>query len=162
MIDGQPIASGTVFTTQMTLIHTDEELFKNHTEFRPERFLENNNLEKKLIPFGIGKRSCLGESLARAELYLVSYMNSSSHKVAHFRSSEILFSTTTLNRSAVFRKFRQYLRSLSSKGRRLTVSDSSRGLEPTSMITSINSCFVNKCFLRQTPFPSQTTHFLRE
>uniref|UniRef100_A0A8R1HLI3 CYtochrome P450 family n=1 Tax=Caenorhabditis japonica TaxID=281687 RepID=A0A8R1HLI3_CAEJA len=73
IIDGQPIAAGTALTTHLALIHTDETLFKDHTQFRPERFLEepNNNLEKKLIPFGIGKRSCLGESLARAELYLV-------------------------------------------------------------------------------------------
>lgn len=53
------------------MIHTDEDLFKDHTKFDPERFIENNNLDKKLIPFGIGKRSCPGESLARAELYLV-------------------------------------------------------------------------------------------
>lgn len=75
VIDGQPLAAGTAVTTHMALIHTDEELFENHTEFRPERFLQNENLEKKLIPFGIGKRSCLGESLARAELYLVSHFH---------------------------------------------------------------------------------------
>ncbi|PIC24482.1 hypothetical protein B9Z55_017809 [Caenorhabditis nigoni] len=71
IVDGQPIAAGTALTTHLALIHTDEILFKNHTKFDPERFLENSCLEKKLIPFGIGKRSCLGESLARAELYLV-------------------------------------------------------------------------------------------
>ncbi|KAF1753456.1 hypothetical protein GCK72_020013 [Caenorhabditis remanei] len=70
-IDGQPISAGATFSTQLCLLHTDEANFKNPTEFQPERFLENNNLEKKLIPFGIGKRSCLGESLARAELYLI-------------------------------------------------------------------------------------------
>ncbi|EGT31458.1 hypothetical protein CAEBREN_00906 [Caenorhabditis brenneri] len=70
-IDGQPIAAGTVVTTHLAMLHTDEEVYKNHMEFNPERFLENNNLEKKLIPFGIGKRSCPGESLARAELYLI-------------------------------------------------------------------------------------------
>ncbi|CAI2354838.1 unnamed protein product [Caenorhabditis sp. 36 PRJEB53466] len=70
-IDGQPLAAGTALTTQVSMMHTDEEVFKNSTEFRPERFLENTTLEKKLIPFGIGKRSCLGESLARAELYLL-------------------------------------------------------------------------------------------
>lgn len=70
-IAGQPLASGCVVTTQMSMLHTDVEVYKNPTEFRPERFLENNTLEKKLIPFGIGKRSCPGESLARAELYLV-------------------------------------------------------------------------------------------
>lgn len=53
------------------MLHTDEEIFKNPQEFRPERFMENNNLEKRLIPFGIGKRACPGESLARAELFLV-------------------------------------------------------------------------------------------
>ncbi|CCD61364.1 CYtochrome P450 family [Caenorhabditis elegans] len=74
IIEGQPISAGAVLTTQLAMLHTDEKTFKNHTEFRPERFLENNNLEKRLIPFGIGKRSCLGESLARAELYLASEM----------------------------------------------------------------------------------------
>uniref|UniRef100_A0A1I7TXU4 Cytochrome P450 n=1 Tax=Caenorhabditis tropicalis TaxID=1561998 RepID=A0A1I7TXU4_9PELO len=53
------------------VINVDEDLFKNNSEFCPERFLENSGLEKKLIPFGIGKRACLGESLARAELYLI-------------------------------------------------------------------------------------------
>uniref|UniRef100_A0A915EMX1 Cytochrome P450 n=1 Tax=Ditylenchus dipsaci TaxID=166011 RepID=A0A915EMX1_9BILA len=38
----------------------------------PERFLENEQLKKveEFIPFGIGKRQCMGESLARAELFL--------------------------------------------------------------------------------------------
>lgn len=57
------------------MIHVDETLFKNHTEFNPERFLEVEGLDKKMIPFGIGKRACLGESLAKAELYLVSGEN---------------------------------------------------------------------------------------
>uniref|UniRef100_A0A8R1E1V4 CYtochrome P450 family n=1 Tax=Caenorhabditis japonica TaxID=281687 RepID=A0A8R1E1V4_CAEJA len=71
IIDGQPISSGTVFTTQLAMIHTDETLFKDHEQFDPERFIDDTGLEKKLIPFGIGKRSCPGESLARAELYLI-------------------------------------------------------------------------------------------
>ncbi|KAF1753458.1 hypothetical protein GCK72_020015 [Caenorhabditis remanei] len=71
VIAGQPLSAGTAVTTQMSMLHTDEKVFKNSTEFDPERFIVNNNLEKTLIPFGIGKRSCLGESLARAELYLI-------------------------------------------------------------------------------------------
>ncbi|UMM33154.1 hypothetical protein L5515_006738 [Caenorhabditis briggsae] len=71
VIDGQPVSAGAVVTTQMSLLHTNEAVFKNHTVFDPSRFMENNNLEKTLIPFGIGKRACLGESLARAELYLI-------------------------------------------------------------------------------------------
>lgn len=72
VVDGQPIRAGTAVTAHIGMIHVDEKLFKNHTAFRPERFLEAEGLDKKLIPFGIGKRACLGESLARAELYLVS------------------------------------------------------------------------------------------
>ncbi|CAB03340.1 CYtochrome P450 family [Caenorhabditis elegans] len=71
VVDGQPLRAGTAVTAHIAMIHVDEDLFKNHTEFRPERFLENDDLDKKLIPFGIGRRSCLGESLAKAELYLV-------------------------------------------------------------------------------------------
>ncbi|CAD6186971.1 unnamed protein product [Caenorhabditis auriculariae] len=70
-IDGQPLAAGTVVTAQLSAIHTDETLFEDSHEFKPSRFLKNPKLEPKLIPFGIGKRVCLGESLARAELYLI-------------------------------------------------------------------------------------------
>ena len=41
--------------------------------FRPERFLDPTGCCKKddhLIPFSIGKRQCLGETLAKAELFL--------------------------------------------------------------------------------------------
>ncbi|XP_017774947.1 PREDICTED: probable cytochrome P450 303a1 [Nicrophorus vespilloides] len=39
--------------------------------FRPERFLENDtSVLDNFIPFGIGKRRCLGESLARGNLFI--------------------------------------------------------------------------------------------
>ncbi|ULT87390.1 hypothetical protein L3Y34_006900 [Caenorhabditis briggsae] len=71
LIDGQIVSAGAVFTAQISLLHTDEAVFKDNTKFDPGRFMENNNLEKNLIAFGLGKRSCLGESLAKAELYLI-------------------------------------------------------------------------------------------
>ncbi|CAJ0604351.1 unnamed protein product [Cylicocyclus nassatus] len=40
--------------------------------FDPARFERGGKaLEQLIIPFGIGKRSCIGESLAKAEIYLV-------------------------------------------------------------------------------------------
>ncbi|KAF1758772.1 hypothetical protein GCK72_015232 [Caenorhabditis remanei] len=48
-------------------------IFPEPYEFRPERFLESDGSLKKveeLVPFSIGKRQCLGEGLARIELFL--------------------------------------------------------------------------------------------
>ncbi|XP_072017350.1 cytochrome P450 2U1-like [Amphiura filiformis] len=53
-------------------LHSSD-LWGDPEEFRPERFLddEGNLLEPdEAIPFGVGRRGCLGEALARQELFL--------------------------------------------------------------------------------------------
>ncbi|XP_021955195.1 methyl farnesoate epoxidase [Folsomia candida] len=51
--------------------HRDPKLWNKPDLFNPERFLENGKVVNadKLIPFGLGKRYCLGEVLARATLF---------------------------------------------------------------------------------------------
>lgn len=59
---------------QISIMMNDPEYFENPEEFNPDRFLdENQNLRKydAFVPFSIGKRQCLGESLAKLELYLI-------------------------------------------------------------------------------------------
>ncbi|KAE9971945.1 hypothetical protein BLS_004231 [Venturia inaequalis] len=55
--------------------HWNEVLFPNPDEFTPERWLidglPNYQLQKKLISFGKGSRSCIGENLAYCELYIM-------------------------------------------------------------------------------------------
>ncbi|CAG0886865.1 unnamed protein product [Cyprideis torosa] len=54
--------------------HMDPKYFSNPSKFDPTRFLdEEGKLRKTVpgyIPFGSGKRQCLGESLAKIELFL--------------------------------------------------------------------------------------------
>ncbi|KAK0427309.1 hypothetical protein QR680_010162 [Steinernema hermaphroditum] len=65
------LPKGTVTTPQLSVALRDANVFENPLEFDPERFLTNKQLDKKVIAFGVGKRACLGESLARAEIFLV-------------------------------------------------------------------------------------------
>jgi len=72
VVNGMTIPAGTLFMPLMV------ELLKGSywgdgEVFRPERFLDSNGSCKKdnhLIPFSIGKRQCLGETLAKTELFL--------------------------------------------------------------------------------------------
>ncbi|CAO4375302.1 unnamed protein product [Caenorhabditis nigoni] len=72
-IGGYRIPKDTVITPQISSVMYDPEVFPEPYEFRPSRFLDSlGNLKKveELVPFSIGKRQCLGEGLARMELFL--------------------------------------------------------------------------------------------
>ena len=73
-IDGYHFPAGSMVLPQISITMNDPENFEEPHKFMPERFIdENNNLKKvdALVPFSLGKRQCLGESLARAELFLI-------------------------------------------------------------------------------------------
>ena len=72
-VHGYKIPKGTLITHQICTVLKDERYFKDPEIFNPERFLDENGKffsPPELMPFGIGKRACMGEALARMELFL--------------------------------------------------------------------------------------------
>ncbi|NP_001153760.1 cytochrome P450 2J1 [Oryctolagus cuniculus] len=69
---GYHLPKGTVVLTNLTALHKDPEEWATPDTFNPEHFLENGQFKKKeaFIPFSIGKRACLGEQLAKSELFI--------------------------------------------------------------------------------------------
>ena len=72
LVESQHIGShtfpaGTVLMVSIYLIHTDPEVFEDPEEFRPERFLVEDE-DQVWIPFGGGTRRCLGASFAQVEM----------------------------------------------------------------------------------------------
>ncbi|XP_059154127.1 cytochrome P450 2J6-like [Physella acuta] len=69
---GYSIPKGTVILPVLDSVMWDDDVWGDPMTFRPERFLKNGVLtvKKEFLPFSIGRRSCLGESLAVTELYL--------------------------------------------------------------------------------------------
>ncbi|CAA9961209.1 Benzoate 4-monooxygenase cytochrome P450 [Pyrenophora teres f. maculata] len=70
------IPRGTPIGMTSMINHWNTELFPDPDEFLPERWLlkdgsQNYALQKKLIAFGKGTRSCIGEQLAYCELYIM-------------------------------------------------------------------------------------------
>ncbi|KAL2151657.1 hypothetical protein VTH82DRAFT_6755 [Thermothelomyces myriococcoides] len=70
------IPRGTPIGMTSMINHWDPELFPDPDDFKPERWLvdgqPNHKLQKFLIAFGKGSRSCVGENLAYCEVYLMS------------------------------------------------------------------------------------------
>ena len=53
------------------LVHHDPEIYPDPYAFRPERFLENEPGTYTWIPFGGGRRRCVGASFALLEMGIV-------------------------------------------------------------------------------------------
>ncbi|XP_076786307.1 cytochrome P450 2S1 isoform X2 [Arvicanthis niloticus] len=70
---GYTLPKGTeVFPLIGSVLH-DPAVFQNPGEFHPDRFLDVDGRLRKheaFLPYSLGKRVCLGEGLARAELWL--------------------------------------------------------------------------------------------
>ncbi|KAH7709457.1 CBN-CYP-33C9 protein [Aphelenchoides avenae] len=72
-VGGCMLPKGTTIVPQISTVLYDEKIFPNPKHFDPSRFLDESGRFKpmpQVIPFSIGKRQCLGEGLARMELYL--------------------------------------------------------------------------------------------
>ncbi|KAK3551287.1 hypothetical protein QTP70_013946 [Hemibagrus guttatus] len=70
-IAGYFIPKNTIVIPNLFGAHHDPEVWPDPHSFRPERFLEGDgSCLRALIPFGGGARLCLGESVAKMEMFL--------------------------------------------------------------------------------------------
>ena len=74
-ICGYDIPKGTAVVVNQWAIHHNKSYWKEPFQFDPSRFLDANgqlihDSSKPFIPFGAGPRVCLGQALARTEMFL--------------------------------------------------------------------------------------------
>uniref|UniRef100_A0A5F8GII1 Cytochrome P450 1A1 n=1 Tax=Monodelphis domestica TaxID=13616 RepID=A0A5F8GII1_MONDO len=74
-LNGYFIPQKTCVFFNMYQVNHDETLWENPDSFQPERFLNekgemNKNLVEKVLIFGMGIRKCLGEDVARNEVFI--------------------------------------------------------------------------------------------
>eukprot|EP00262_Sarcandra_glabra_P008222 TRINITY_DN21552_c0_g1_i1.p1 TRINITY_DN21552_c0_g1~~TRINITY_DN21552_c0_g1_i1.p1 ORF type:complete len:515 (+),score=34.18 TRINITY_DN21552_c0_g1_i1:98-1642(+) len=75
-VGGYTVKAGTALLVNAWKIHRDPNVYSDPNAFRPERFLEQNidldvwGKQFELIPFGSGRRSCVGASMAMQVMLL--------------------------------------------------------------------------------------------
>ncbi|GMT01484.1 hypothetical protein PENTCL1PPCAC_23658, partial [Pristionchus entomophagus] len=73
-IEGHQIAEGTTILPQYSMVHSDPKEFETPDYFCPERHLNEEGgfvKDPRITPFSVGKRACLGETLARMEIFVM-------------------------------------------------------------------------------------------
>ncbi|CAD5235203.1 unnamed protein product [Bursaphelenchus xylophilus] len=74
VVEGYSLPKATAIVPMISVLLYDEEVFPEPRKFIPERFIDSDGKvqkKKELLPFSIGRRICLGENLARMEVFLV-------------------------------------------------------------------------------------------
>ncbi|XP_068828209.1 cytochrome P450 2D14-like isoform X1 [Capricornis sumatraensis] len=72
-VQGFHVPKGTTLITNLSSVLKDETLWEKPFRFHPEHFLDAQGRfvkQEAFIPFSAGRRACLGEPLARMELFL--------------------------------------------------------------------------------------------
>lgn len=70
-LDGCPVPAGTMVTVSPLGMHRDPAYWERPTEFDPGRWLGTEETGPAYLPFGYGRRNCIGSAFALAELPLV-------------------------------------------------------------------------------------------
>ncbi|BFZ07838.1 hypothetical protein BsWGS_10876 [Bradybaena similaris] len=72
-VRGFTFPKGSILWPVLDSVHYEKKIWGDPENFRPERFIDKNGAlinREELIPFCIGRRMCLGEALAKMELFL--------------------------------------------------------------------------------------------
>ena len=76
-LNGYQIPKGAIILTNIWAIHHDQNRWPNPEKFMPERHLDHNGKFLKSdnwMPFNVGRRNCLGQQLAKMELFITTVM----------------------------------------------------------------------------------------
>ncbi|XP_076801696.1 cytochrome P450 2J6-like [Clavelina lepadiformis] len=72
-LNGYVISKNTIVAPNIWAVHNDPEHWEEPEKFKPERFINEKGefvSSSHVIPFSVGPRHCLGEQLARMEIFL--------------------------------------------------------------------------------------------
>lgn len=70
-VRGYTLPAGVAISVAPMLVHQDESIYSEPSQFRPERFLERTYSPFEYVPFGGGARRCLGAAFAMYEMKVV-------------------------------------------------------------------------------------------
>ncbi|XP_072038456.1 cytochrome P450 2J4-like isoform X1 [Amphiura filiformis] len=72
-IGGYDVPKGSLIVSNLWAVHNDPDIWTEPDQFRPERFLDEDGKlrhREEFIPFSAGHRVCLGENLAKMEMFI--------------------------------------------------------------------------------------------